>query len=153
MTWEIPPWFVPENDEMVILSQKYGILKRYLWLRIYREIGNKTGSLAEISISETECHDFVFSPDVIIKSGTCTVGLSNSASPTLVALVMEGLRDAHWSSRDYKICDRLRYDRKRHARLCQFFVDMFVIRQHSKACVLPFRIENLFEELICQCTR
>lgn len=60
-----------------------------------REIGNKTGSFAEISISETECHDFVFSPDVIIKSGTCTVGLSNSASPTLVALVMEGLRDAH----------------------------------------------------------
>ena len=79
----------------------------YYWLHKFQkealaEIGEhkpaKTGSdvsYAEITIPNNELSDLSTSADIVIKAGHITVALSNNASPQLVSLVMEGLRNAH----------------------------------------------------------
>lgn len=79
----------------------------YYWLRKFRkeafselsernpELLDSDNSFAQISMNEPEPSSGAFSPDVVIKTHLGTIALSNSASPDLISLVMEGLKDAH----------------------------------------------------------
>ena len=79
----------------------------YYWFRKFQKealtkvkdfkpaISESNGSYAEITIPQMEPCDFTTSADIVIKAGSFTVAISNSALPNLVSLVLEGLRNAH----------------------------------------------------------